>query len=144
VTAPGGLEAGAAVLHVEDDPVDHANLRRSFARCGFRHALHWASNGEDALALLRRAGGDAPRPRLIVLDLGMPLMNGLEFLEAAKADQDLRPIPVVVFTASRHDNDLRRAYELGAAGYLVKPIDLPAFAEAAEVLARYWTLCEVP
>ena len=140
----GRPEGAAAVLHVEDDPVDHGNLRRSFARWGFAGTLHWAANGEEALAVLRREGAEALRPRLIVLDLGMPLMNGLEFLEAAKADPELRGIPIVIFTASRHGNDLRRAYELGAAGYLVKPIDLPAFAEAAGVLARYWTLCEVP
>jgi hypothetical protein len=74
----------------------------------------------------------------------MPLMGGLEFLREVKADPAVRHIPVVVLTASRGESDLREAYELGAAGYVVKPLDFDAFVRAVSTVERYWTLCETP
>ena len=134
------------ILHVEDDPVDVGNLQRACAREGVRNPIWAAANGEEALDLLRGKGPRArePRPGLILLDLSMPVMGGLEFLRAVKSDPELRVIPTVVLTASSQEEDRRHAYELGAAGYLVKPIEFDRFAEVVGAIDRYWTLCEAP
>jgi CheY-like chemotaxis protein len=132
------------ILHVEDDPVDAGNLQRAFARRGIGNPIHCVPNGERALAFLRQAGGDpAQRPGIILLDLGMPVMGGLELLEQIKLDPQLRRIPVVALTASNREDERRRAYELGVAGYVVKPIEFGAFADAIGVIQRYWALCEL-
>ena len=137
------MEKNALILHVEDDPIDVANLARAFSRRGIPNPIRCASNGEEALAVLRGRGAEARlRPGLILLDLGMPLMSGLEFLREAKSDPELRRIPIVILTASRHESDLRLAYELGAAGYVVKPIEFDEFIRAVGTVERYWALCE--
>jgi len=124
--------------------VDAGNLQRAFSRRGILNPIHTVANGERALVFLRGVGADrARRPGVILLDLGMPLMGGLEFLEQLKADPALRRIPVVVLTASKREDERRRAYELGAAGYVVKPIEFDRFAEAIGVIERYWALCEL-
>jgi CheY-like chemotaxis protein len=139
------MEGTAPVLHVEDDPIDVGNLRRAFSRCGIANPIWTAANGEEALVLLRAAQGKPGlQPGIILLDLGMPLMGGLEFLREIKSDVELRGIPVVILTASRHPSDLRRAYELGAAGYVVKPLDFDAFTRAVGTIERYWALCATP
>jgi CheY-like chemotaxis protein len=139
------MRANAVILHVEDDPFDEGNLQRALALCGVVHTVRVAASGAEALALLRGAGGTARLwPGIILLDLGMPAQGGLELLRQVKAEPALRSIPVVVLSASRHERDVRAAYELGAAGYVVKPMDFDGFVRAAEVLARYWKLCETP
>lgn len=140
------MDRKVPILHVEDDPVDVANLQRACARLSIRNPLRAASNGEEALDLLRGKDPDESelRPGLILLDLSMPVMSGLEFLREVKSDPALRTIPTVVLTASNHESDRRQAYELGAAGYVVKSIDLDRFVEAVGVIERYWALCEVP
>ena len=140
------MNRSVPILHVEDDPVDVGNLRRACARLGVRNPVWAVGNGEQALDLLRGKGPHAgePRPGLILLDLSMPVMSGLEFLRAVKSDPELRVIPAVVLTASNHQADRRNAYELGAAGYLVKPIEFDRFAEVVAAIERYWALCEVP
>jgi hypothetical protein len=74
----------------------------------------------------------------------MPVLAGIEFLREIKSDPALRAIPVVVLSASRHDRDLQAAYELGVAGYVVKPMDFDGFVRAVGVVERYWALCEIP
>jgi len=140
------MDRNVPILHVEDDPVDVANLQRACARLGIRNPLRSVPNGEEALDLLRGKDSDErePRPGLILLDLSMPVMGGLEFLREVKSDPALRTIPTVVLTASNHESDRRQAYELGAAGYVVKSIDLDRFVEAVGVIERYWALCEIP
>jgi len=139
------MERSTLFLHVEDDPVDVANLRRAFSRRGIRNPIHAVPNGERALALLRGELAHAiGRPGIILLDLGMPVMGGLEFLAQIKKDGRLRSIPVVVLTGSNRDEERRSAYELGAAGYVVKPMDFDDFAEAITIIERYWALCQSP
>jgi len=140
------MDRNVSILHVENDPVDVGNLQRACARLGVRNPLRAVGNGEQALDLLRRKGPDARelRPGLILLDLSMPVMGGLEFLRALKSDPELRVIPTVVLTASSHEADRRNAYALGAAGYLVKPMEFDRFAEVVGAIARYWALCEGP
>lgn len=141
----GPVDRRTPILHVEDDPVDVVNLRRAFSRCGIANPLHAVSSGAEALALLRaRSAETGPRPGLILLDLGMPDRGGLELLRELKSDPDLRAIPVIVVTASQHARDRRGAYELGAAGYVVKPIEFESFVRAVQTVGRYWALCEPP
>ena len=135
------MEKSAPILHVEDDLVDVTNLQRVFARRGIANPLQAAGNGEVALTLLRAADDTKIRPALILLDLGMPVMGGLEFLKELKSDAALRAIPVVVLSGSSQEKEVSGAYELGAAGYVVKPIALDGLAEAVDLVVRYWTLC---
>jgi CheY-like chemotaxis protein len=132
------------VLLVEDDPIDTMNLQRTFERCNIPNRLVCAGNGEEALVLLRSAPARAQRPGLILLDLNMPVMSGLEFLEIQKGDKALRTIPVVVMTSSRQQSDRRRSYELGAAGFVTKPLQFDEFVRTVDTIHRYWSLCEEP
>lgn len=139
------MDPGALILHVEDDPIDVGNVRRALSRCGVANPLRAAQNGAEALALLRGGEREAGvRPGLILLDLGMPVVGGLDFLGQLKAEPELRSIPVVVLSASCHDEDLREAYALGAAGYVVKPMDFEGFVHAIATVERYWALCAIP
>ena len=135
------MEKRASILHVEDDLVDVTNLQRAFARRGIANPLRAACNGEVALRLLRAADDTRIRPALILLDLGMPVMGGLELLEELKNDAALRAIPAVVLTASSREEEVSSAYELGAAGYVVKPIAFDDLVAAVDLVVRYWTLC---
>ena len=132
------------VLLVEDDPVCVMILERAFARCKIPNRLICAANGEEALALLRSAPVGAQRPGLIFLDLNMPVMTGLEFLQIQKSDTDLRRIPVLVMTSSCQESDRRKSYELGAAGFITKPLEFDAFVSMVDTIHRYWRLCEEP
>ena len=141
------VRSDTAILLVEDDIVDVESVTRALRHNGVTNPLYVARNGEDALAFLRHAGryaGDngAPHPGLILLDLNMPVMNGKELLARMKTDQELRRIPVVVLTTSREEGDIIATYDLGVAGYIVKPLDFDTFCEAIGTLDRYWTLCE--
>ena len=121
------MRRGGVILLVEDDEVDIQAVKRAFKQHRVANALHVARDGEQALAYLRREGEyagaeEAPRPSLILLDLRMPRMDGLELLEILKADPDFRIIPVVVFTSSRDEADIVDSFENGASSYLVKPV----------------------
>lgn len=131
------------ILLVEDDEVDVMNVRRAFQRNNITNPLFIAANGVDALAMLR--GGEIPRDRRIVLlDLNMPQMNGIEFLRELRADPELRPTPVVVLTTSNDERDRIEAYNLNVAGYLLKPVTFANFCEVMAALNKYWALVELP
>jgi len=131
------------ILLVEDDEVDVMNVRRAFERNNVSNPLFVAGNGLEALAMLR--DGRVPRERrLILLDLNMPKMNGIEFLQALRADPELSSAPVVVLTTSNDDQDKIDAYNLNVAGYLLKPVTFSNFCERMTTLNKYWTLVEMP
>jgi CheY-like chemotaxis protein len=136
------------ILLVEDDEVDVMNVKRAFKRNNITNPLYIAGNGLEALAMLR--GQDAqipaipPSRRLILLDLNMPRMSGLEFLQQLRTDPNLRAIPVVVLTTSNQDKDRIEAYNLNVAGYILKPVTFANFAEVVVTLSKYWALCELP
>jgi CheY-like chemotaxis protein len=131
------------ILLVEDDEVDVMNVRRAFAKCGIRNPLWVACNGQEALRMLR--GGEVPRERrLVLLDLNLPRMNGIELLRELRADPGLRPTPVVVLTTSDDERDRVNAYNLNVAGYILKPLTFTSFVEVMAALNRYWTLVEYP
>lgn len=131
------------ILLVEDDEVDVMNVRRAFERNKVSNPLYVAGNGLEALDVLRN--GTVPRERrLILLDLNMPKMNGIEFLQALRSDPDLAATPVVVLTTSNDDQDKIDAYNLNVAGYLLKPVTFSNFCERMATLDKYWTLVEMP
>jgi CheY-like chemotaxis protein len=131
------------ILLVEDDDVDVMNVRRAFQRAHVSNPLHVASNGLEALDLLR--GNTIPLDRrLVLLDLNMPRMNGIEFLRAIRADEDLRSLPVVVLTTSNDERDKVDAYNLNVAGYLLKPVTFADFVDLMAALNKYWMLVEMP
>jgi CheY-like chemotaxis protein len=130
------------LLLVEDDEIDVLTFKRALKYIILQNHLYVANDGEDALKILR----DDARltPCLILLDLNMPKMTGLEFLKIIKHDHDLKQIPVVIVTTSKDERDKVESFELGVAGYMVKPVDYHQFVEVVRVIDRYWTLSELP
>ena len=136
------------ILLVEDDALDVMNVQRAFKKNNVLNPLFVAGNGLEALDMLRGAGGSPPQVplerRLILLDLNMPRMNGIEFLRELRGDATLTHIPVIVLTTSDEDRDKVEAFQLNVAGYIVKPVTLAHFIETMATLNKYWTLSEIP
>jgi CheY-like chemotaxis protein len=134
------------LLLVEDDEVDVQGLKRAFAKSRIGNPITVARDGIEALEILRGENGQAKlaKPHLILLDLNMPRMNGLEFLEAIRADEDLRTSVVFMITTSRAEEDKARAYEKNVAGYIVKQDPANTFMQAVALLEHYWKIVEFP
>jgi len=130
------------ILLVEDDIVDAMTVGRVFKDLKITNPLVHMTDGECALEYLRNDG--SAQPCVILLDLNMPRMNGIEFLGIIKADEELRKIPVIVLTTSREEQDKIETFRLGVAGYMVKSIDYKKFVETMRVVDMYWTLSELP
>ena len=131
------------ILLVEDDDVDVMNVKRAFQKNHIANPLFVAGDGEEALRQLR--GGKIPRERRIVLlDLNMPRMNGIELLRELRQDPELKSATVVVLTTSNDERDKIDAYDLNVAGYLLKPVTFANFCEVMAALNKYWTLVELP
>ena len=129
------------VLLVEDDEVDVMQVSRAFKKKGFTHRLHFASDGIEALNLMRPVKGNKTfLPHIILLDLHMPRMGGLEFLRELRQDPHLQHISVFIMTTSADDRDKDEAYHLNAAGYIVKPVSVDKFNTAIEKLNGFLTL----
>jgi CheY-like chemotaxis protein len=136
---PGKL----SVVLVEDDELDVMNMRRVLASEKIEIDLFVAGDGIEGLELLR--GDRVPSTRrLVLLDIDLPRMNGIEMLKELRKDEALRTTPVVVLTTSDQERDLSAAYGLNVAGYLVKPMAFPKFVELVTTLNRYWALAEMP
>ena len=136
------------VLLVEDDEVDVMNVKRAFKRSNITNPLYVAGNGLEALNMLRGTDTAAPAipdsRRIVLLDINMPKMNGIEFLQELRRDETLKATPVVVLTTSDEDQDRVEAYRLNVAGYILKPVTFTSFAEVMAALNKYWALCEMP
>jgi len=136
------------ILLVEDDEVDIMNVKRAFHKSNITNPLYIANNGLEALEMLQ--GTEHQKPvipgsrRIILLDINMPKMNGIEFLQELRNDPRLAPTPVVVLTTSDEEQDRIEAYRLNVAGYILKPVTFTNFAEVMAALNKYWTLCEMP
>lgn len=131
------------ILLVDDDELSLMNVRRAFEKGGIDTPLFYAEDGLKALEMLR--DGTFPKERrLVLLDLNMPRMNGLEFLKELRADAALHATPVVMLTTSDEERDRVETYDLHVAGYLVKPVRFVQFVELMTTLNRYWTLMEMP
>jgi len=130
------------ILLVEDDRVDAMTVERALKGLKVRNPLVHSINGEEALEHLRGQGNE--KPYIILLDLNMPKMNGIEFLKIVKADEELKKIPVVVLTTSKDEQDVIESFKLSVAGYMVKAADYEKFVETVEAICLYWTLSELP
>ena len=130
------------VLLVEDNPNDAEFMIRALQEGGFANKLHWVKDGQEALDFLSRNGAYARRedvlPRLILLDLKMPRLGGIEFLKRIKADDRTKQIPVVVMTSSNEEIDVVRCYDLGVNSYVVKPMSFPELIDIARHAGYYW------
>jgi len=131
------------ILLVDDDEVDVMTVKRAFAKANIANQVFVATDGIAALELLRADDSPSAR-RLVLLDLNMPRMNGIEFLREIRADPALQSLTVVVLTTSNEDRDRVEAYQLNVAGYLLKPVTFHSFADVMSTLNKYWTLMEMP
>ena len=131
------------ILLVEDDEIDVMTVRRAFRKNNITNPLKVAGDGIEALEMLRN--GEIPLAnRIILLDINMPRMDGIEFLRELRADPELSSTTVVVLTTSNEDRDRVHAYELNVAGYILKPVTFVSFVESMTMLNKYWTLMEFP
>jgi CheY-like chemotaxis protein len=131
------------ILLVDDDEVDVMTVKRAFSKANITNKVYVATDGIEALELLR-SDGIPPSRRLVLLDLNMPRMNGIELLREIRTDPALQAITVIVLTTSNEDRDRVEAYQLNVAGYLLKPVTFHAFVEVMSTLNKYWTLMEMP
>ncbi len=134
------------LLLVDDDDVDVMGLKRAFTKSRIGNPITVARDGIEALEILRGQNGKAklPKPHLILLDLNMPRMDGIEFLEALRADEDLRTAVVFMITTSKAEEDKARAYGHNVAGYIVKQDPASTFLQAVSLLEHYWKIVEFP
>lgn len=142
-TDVAGVEASVLnllppILLVEDNPADVDLTLRAFARRKFANPVQVARDGEEALAWLARWADGEPLPLVILLDLKLPRVSGLEVLRAIKAHPLCRTVPVVILTSSSDNGDIRTAYDLGANSYIVKPVDFVKFMDVAAHIELYW------
>jgi CheY-like chemotaxis protein len=127
---------------VEDDRVDAMTVKRALKDINVTNPLTIVCNGEEALEFLRDKKNK--KPGIILLDLNMPKMNGIEFLKIVKQDDLLKMIPVIVLTTSRQDQDKIDSFRLSVAGYMIKPVDYLQFVQVVRTINMYWTLSELP
>jgi CheY-like chemotaxis protein len=134
------------LLHVEDDDLCLMGLNRAFRAAKIAIPVSFAHDGIEALEMLRGTNGRPrlPRPYVVLLDLNMPRMDGIEFLQELRNDPDLKRSIVFVMTTSAAPGDLVKAYDLGVAGYLLKSSSVNVFSEAAALLDAYWRVVEFP
>lgn len=134
------------ILLVEDDEVDVMNVQRAFKKNHIGNDLIIAGNGVEALELLL---ADSPKrlsamPKIVLLDINMPKMNGLELLKILRADDELKKLSVFMLTTSNEERDKIEAYNLNVAGYIIKPVNFESFIDAIKKLNAFWNLIEYP
>jgi two-component system, response regulator len=137
------------VLFVEDNPDDLQLALRAFETTHLANRIHVVRDGEEALEFVFRTGAYAGRriedtPKVILLDLKLPKVDGLEVLRRIRSNPETRYIPVVVLTSSREDSDIIASYELNVNSYIVKPVDFDKFTESVKQLGLYWALFNQP
>ena len=142
------IEQEVEILLVEDDPIDEELTLRSLKQHNLSNRIHVARDGAQALDFIfsrgkyaDRAGVDAPK--LVLLDLKLPLVDGIEVLREMKQDEKARMIPVVVLTSSREERDIVESYKLGVNSYIVKPVDFDQFAGSVKEIGMYWMLYNI-
>lgn len=140
------MDNSSSILLVDDDEVDVMNVQRAFRKHRISRTLYVAENGLQALQMLRgeETGKLAPQPQIILTDINMPRMNGIEFIHELRADPDLKNMSVFVMTTSSNDKDRKAAYELNVAGYILKPVEPDKFMASIRILDNYWSLIELP
>ncbi len=137
------------ILFAEDSPDDAILTIRALTKSGFTNKLLHVKDGAEALDFMYCRGIYSERnpkshPKLLLLDLKMPKVSGMQVLEKVKGDPDLKSIPVVILTSSQEDPDIANCYELGANSYIVKPVDSNKFFEAIKEMGMYWMILSQP
>jgi CheY-like chemotaxis protein len=138
------MDGNRPILLVEDNPMDVDLTRRAFARRHILNPLEVARDGEEALACLARWEAGAPPPVVVLVDLKLPRVSGLEVVRRLKAHPRFGRLPVVVLTTSREDADVAAAYGLGVNSYIVKPVEFDKFIEVAAQIDLYWCVLNEP
>jgi hypothetical protein len=133
-----------AILLVEDNPVDLDLTLRAFSSRKLSNPIQVARDGEEALAYIKRWDEGQPLPVVILLDLKLPKISGLEVLQKIKSHPEFKIVPVVILTTSAESSDVQTAYKLGANSYIVKPVDFEKFLEAAKQIELYWSVLNKP
>ncbi len=133
------------ILLVEDNPQDAEMTLRALRRNNLANRVHWVKDGEEALEFMFRTGAYAARdpastPKIVMLDIKMPKVDGIEVLRRLKADPQTRPVPVVVMTSSNEERDVVESYRLGVNSYIVKPVQFESFLETVAKIGLYWVL----
>ena len=136
------MKINTSILLVEDNHIDVITIQRALKDLHITNHLDIVGNGVEALTFLRNP--ENKKPGIILLDLNMPKMNGIEFLKAVKQDDNLKMIPVIVLTTSKEERDKVNSFKLGAAGYMIKPVDYHQFLKVIKTIDLYWTLSELP
>lgn len=136
------MRGSKPILLVEDDSIDVLTVKRSLSDLKVTNKLIHKPNGEEALKYL--TDHNNPKPCIILLDLNMPKMNGIELLRHVKASDSLKKIPIVVLTTSQDEQDIVESFQLNVAGYMVKAVDYKKFVETIRAIDLYWTLNEMP
>lgn len=133
------------ILLVEDNPADAEMTLRALRRNNLANKVHWVKDGEEALEFMFRTGGYADResgatPKLVLLDIKMPKVDGIEVLRRLKENEETRRVPVVVMTSSNEERDVVDSYRLGVNSYIVKPVQFEAFLETVAKIGLYWVI----
>ena len=128
------------ILLIEDDMIEVMKLTRTIKSLDLDHRVRTANNGEEALCKLEPG---EPLPDIILLDLNMPKVNGIEFLSQLKKDERLMHIPTIILTTSKNHNDLVECYKLGVGGYVLKPLKYEDYMSRIEILLAYWSINEL-
>lgn len=130
------------ILLIEDDSVDAMTVKRALKELHINNRLEVVGDGEEALEYLEKSVRGSPC--LILLDLNMPRLNGMEFLRIVKGAERMKSIPIVVLTTSREEQDKIESFRLGVAGYMLKPVEYGEFVEVVRTINLYWTSSELP
>jgi len=136
------MKSSKPILLVEDDSVDVMTVKRALKDLKVTNKLVHKENGEEALDYLKDK--DTENPCVILLDLNMPKMGGIDFTHAIKAEEELKKIPIVILTTSDEQQDVIESFNLGVAGYIIKPVDYKKFVESIRIIDLYWTLSKLP
>ena len=133
------------LLLVEDNPADAEMTLRALRRNNLANKVHWVKDGEEALEFMFRTGPYAGRdpvavPKLVMLDIKMPKVDGIEVLRRIKANEETRTVPVVVMTSSNEERDVVESYRLGVNSYIVKPVQFESFLETVAKIGLYWVI----
>lgn len=132
------INSNRPILLIEDDEVDIMTVQRAVKEIKITNPMDVARNGEEGLEYLT----NNPAPCIILLDINMPKMNGIEFLREIKANDQFKKIPVIILTTSREEQDRLESFELSAAGYMIKPVDYKKFVELIRTINLYWSLSQ--
>ncbi|MGD8787130.1 MAG: response regulator [Phycisphaerales bacterium] len=136
------MQNSKPILLVEDDSLDVMTVKRALKDLRVTNELVHAGNGEEALEYLKDDSNK--KPYIVLSDLNMPKMDGIEFLKTVKSDETLKNIPVVVLTTSKAEDDIAESFKLGVDGYMVKSSDYDKFLEIIRAVTLYWILSELP